>query len=116
MTRQIDVGGVKIGGGAPVVIQSMLNTRTTDVAGSLEQIKRLKTAGCQIAWAAASSSAGSTGTSTGNRGQSACLSHNRPWRKSKTTRKAEKNFTPRNPSPGSSIGLSSTTTGSPPKE
>ena len=41
MTRQIDVGGVKIGGGAPVVIQSMLNTRTTDVAGSLEQIKRL---------------------------------------------------------------------------
>ena len=49
MTRQIDVGGVKIGGGAPVVIQSMLNTRTTDVAGSLEQIKRLKTAGCQIA-------------------------------------------------------------------
>ena len=49
MTRQINVGGVKIGGGAPVVIQSMLNTRTTDVAGSLEQIKRLKTAGCQIA-------------------------------------------------------------------
>ena len=43
MTRQINVGGVKIGGGAPVVIQSMLNTRTTDVAGSLEQIKRLKT-------------------------------------------------------------------------
>ena len=66
--------------------------------------------------AAASSSAGSTGTSTGNRGQSASLSHNRPWRKSKTTRNAEKNFTPRKPSPGSFIGLSSTTTGSPPKE
>ena len=49
MTRQIHVGGVTIGGGAPVVIQSMLNTKTTDVAGSLEQIRRLKAAGCQIA-------------------------------------------------------------------
>ena len=49
MTRQIDVGGVKIGGGAPVSIQSMLNTATTDVEGSLEQLKRLKTAGCEIA-------------------------------------------------------------------
>lgn len=49
MTRQIQVGGVRIGGGAPVVIQSMLNTKTTDVAGSLEQIRRLQAAGCQIA-------------------------------------------------------------------
>ena len=49
MTRQICVGGIKIGGGAPVVIQSMLNTKTTDVVGSLEQIARLKAAGCQIA-------------------------------------------------------------------
>ena len=49
MVRQISVGGVKIGGGAPVVIQSMLNTKTTDVEGSLAQIKALKTAGCQIA-------------------------------------------------------------------
>ena len=49
MTRQIDVGGVKFGGGAPVVIQSMLNTKTTDVEGSLAQIRALKTAGCQIA-------------------------------------------------------------------
>ena len=49
MTRQIDVGGVKIGGGAPVVIQSMLNTKTTDVEGSLAQIRALRTAGCQIA-------------------------------------------------------------------
>ena len=38
-----------MGGGAPVVIQSMLNTKTTDVEGSLEQIRKLKTAGCQIA-------------------------------------------------------------------
>ena len=49
MTRQIHVGNVAIGGGAPVVIQSMLNTKTTDVAGSLEQIRVLKAAGCQIA-------------------------------------------------------------------
>ena len=49
MTRQILVGGIPIGGGAPVVIQSMLNTKTTDIAGSLEQIKKLQIAGCQIA-------------------------------------------------------------------
>ena len=49
MTRQISVGGIKIGGGAPVVIQSMLNTKTTDVAGSLAQIQTLAAAGCQIA-------------------------------------------------------------------
>ena len=49
MTRQINVGGVKIGGGAPVVIQSMLNTRTTDVEGSLAQLRQLKDAGCQVA-------------------------------------------------------------------
>ena len=49
MTRQIQVGGVKIGGGAPVVIQSMLNTRTTDVEGSLAQLRQLQTAGCQVA-------------------------------------------------------------------
>ena len=49
MTRQIIVGGVPIGGGAPVAIQSMLNTKTTDVAGSLEQIRKLQAAGCQIA-------------------------------------------------------------------
>ena len=49
MTRQITVGNVKIGGGEPVVIQSMLNTKTTDVEASLAQIRALKTAGCQIA-------------------------------------------------------------------
>lgn len=48
-TRQISVGNVLIGGGAPVVIQSMLNTKTTDIMGSLEQIRQLKNAGCQIA-------------------------------------------------------------------
>ena len=49
MTRQLRVGDVLIGGGAPVSIQSMLNTRTTDVEGSLAQLRVLKTAGCQIA-------------------------------------------------------------------
>ena len=49
MTRQILVGGIPIGGGAPVVIQSMLNTPTTDVEGSLKQIRQLASAGCQIA-------------------------------------------------------------------
>jgi (E)-4-hydroxy-3-methylbut-2-enyl-diphosphate synthase len=49
MTKKIVVGGIPIGGGAPVVIQSMLNTKTTDVEGSLEQIRRLHAAGCQIA-------------------------------------------------------------------
>ena len=49
MTKQICVGGIPIGGGAPVVIQSMLNTKTTNVEGSLAQIRALAVAGCQIA-------------------------------------------------------------------
>ncbi len=49
MTRQILVGNVPIGGGAPVVIQSMLNTKTTDAEGSLAQLRKLSAAGCQIA-------------------------------------------------------------------
>jgi len=48
MTRQIMVGNVPIGGGAPIAIQSMLNTKTTDVEGSLSQIRKLAAAGCQI--------------------------------------------------------------------
>ena len=49
MTRQIKVGNVLVGGGAPVSIQSMCNTKTTDVEGSLSQLKALYTAGCEIA-------------------------------------------------------------------
>ena len=49
MTRQITVGGVKVGGGARVSIQSMLNTATTDIEGSLAQLAALKAAGCEIA-------------------------------------------------------------------
>lgn len=48
MTRQISVGGVKIGGGAPVSIQSMLNRPNTDIDGCLAQIAELKDAGCEI--------------------------------------------------------------------
>ena len=42
------VGNVPVGGDAPVSIQSMLNTKTTDVEGSLNQIRALRAAGCQI--------------------------------------------------------------------
>lgn len=48
MTRQIRVGGVPVGGGAPVSIQSMTNTRTDDVDATLSQIRALATAGCDI--------------------------------------------------------------------
>ena len=48
MTRQINVGGVPIGGGAPVSIQSMTNTPTHDVEATVAQIKALQTAGCEI--------------------------------------------------------------------
>ena len=49
LTRQIHVGPVAVGGGAPVSIQSMLNTPTTDVEGSLSQLRALAAAGCEIA-------------------------------------------------------------------
>ena len=48
MTRQINVGGVPIGGGAPVTIQSMTNTSTQDVESTLRQIRELAAAGCEI--------------------------------------------------------------------
>ena len=47
-TRQVMCGNVPIGGGAPVSIQSMTNTDTRDAAATLEQIRRLADAGCQI--------------------------------------------------------------------
>src|SRR5262249_56629408 len=47
--RQIHVGGVAIGGGAPVVVQSMTTTDTADVAATLRQIGELAEAGCEIA-------------------------------------------------------------------
>ena len=48
MTKQLMVGGVAVGGGAPVTIQSMTNTRTDDVTATVNQILRLEEAGCQI--------------------------------------------------------------------
>ena len=48
MTKQINVGGVAIGGGAPVSIQSMTNTPTEDAARTAAQIKQLQDAGCEI--------------------------------------------------------------------
>ncbi len=48
MTKQIQVGGVPVGGGAPVSIQSMTNTRTDDVEATLSQIRALACAGCEI--------------------------------------------------------------------
>ena len=48
MTKQITVGGVKIGGGAPVSIQSMLNIPNVRVEDCLDQIAVLRTAGCEI--------------------------------------------------------------------
>ncbi len=47
-TRPINVGGVQIGGQNKVVIQSMTNTKTKDVAATVKQIKELEQAGCQI--------------------------------------------------------------------
>lgn len=47
-TRQINVGSVKVGGDAPIAVQSMTNTHTADVAGTVAQILRLEKAGCEI--------------------------------------------------------------------
>lgn len=47
-TKTIQIGNVKIGGGNPVAIQSMTNTRTEDVVATVEQIRRLEAAGCEI--------------------------------------------------------------------
>ncbi|MDQ1705447.1 MAG: (E)-4-hydroxy-3-methylbut-2-enyl-diphosphate synthase [Frankiaceae bacterium] len=48
VTRQIDVGGVKVGGEAPVSVQSMTTTPTADVNATLQQIAELTATGCQI--------------------------------------------------------------------
>ena len=48
MKRKVKVGNIQIGGDAPVSIQSMCNTKTGDVKSSVEQIRRLEDAGCEI--------------------------------------------------------------------
>ena len=48
-SKQISIGDVKVGGDAPVSVQSMCNTDTRDVAQTVAQLKELKNAGCEIA-------------------------------------------------------------------
>ncbi len=48
LTRRVMVGDVPVGGGAPVSVQSMTNTPTEDAEATLEQVRRLYRAGCQI--------------------------------------------------------------------
>ena len=47
-TKQIQVGNVKIGGGAPIAVQSMTIPHPSDVSGTVEQIRRLEEAGCEL--------------------------------------------------------------------
>src|SRR6478736_6080190 len=47
-TKQISVGSVLVGGGAPITVQSMTITKTADVEGTLRQIYALAAAGCDI--------------------------------------------------------------------
>lgn len=47
-TKVVQIGNKIIGGGNPILIQSMTNTRTEDVKGTIEQILRLEAAGCEI--------------------------------------------------------------------
>src|SRR5947208_15345936 len=47
-TTQVMVGNVAVGGGAPIVVQSMTNTDTADVAGTVEQIAALSRAGSEL--------------------------------------------------------------------
>ena len=47
-TKVIHIGNRVIGGGNPILIQSMTNTRTQDIAATVDQIHRLEAAGCEI--------------------------------------------------------------------
>lgn len=48
VSRKINVGGVAVGGGAPVTVQSMTNTDTSDAEATLAQIRQLEAAGCEL--------------------------------------------------------------------
>ena len=48
LTRPVHVGNVTIGGGAPVVVQSMTCTPTVDLGATLEQVTKLAEAGCDV--------------------------------------------------------------------
>ena len=47
-SRQVSVGDIKIGGNAPITVQSMLNTKTVDVDGCIKQIEGLRAVGCDL--------------------------------------------------------------------
>lgn len=47
-TRRLDIGGVPVGGGAPISVQTMTTTRTADIDGTLQQIAAVTAAGCDI--------------------------------------------------------------------
>ena len=47
-TRQVNIGGVKVGGGAPISVQTMTKTKTDDIAGTVAQIKAAAEEGCDI--------------------------------------------------------------------
>ena len=48
ISKQISIGDVKIGGGAPISVQTMCNTDTRDINATLAQIKEFENAGCDI--------------------------------------------------------------------
>ena len=48
ISRQVDVAGIKVGGGAPIVVQSMTNTDTADVTATVAQVKALADAGSEL--------------------------------------------------------------------
>ncbi|MBR6678817.1 MAG: flavodoxin-dependent (E)-4-hydroxy-3-methylbut-2-enyl-diphosphate synthase [Phascolarctobacterium sp.] len=64
LTRQLEVGKVKVGGGAPIAVQSMTNTKTSDPVATLEQINRLVEAGCDIVRCAVPDMAAAKGLKT----------------------------------------------------
>ena len=64
LTRQLEVGKVKVGGTAPIVVQSMTNTKTSDPVATLEQINRLAEAGCDIVRCAVPDMAAAEGLKT----------------------------------------------------
>src|SRR5258706_3254677 len=47
-TRQVNIGGVPVGGNAPISVQTMTKTKTSDVAATVAQIKQAADAGCDI--------------------------------------------------------------------
>ena len=64
LTRQLEVGKVKVGGSAPIAVQSMTNTKTSDPVATLEQINRLAEAGCDIVRCAVPDMAAAEGLKT----------------------------------------------------